>query len=84
MESLSVSSKERNIIDPNDINCMIAYGAILKPGSNMVALYKLVAPSNKDTYIQVDYMAETILYWHSTMTVCCSIHLISWLYNCCD
>ena len=37
-------------VDPNSINCMIAYGTILKPGSNLVALYKSVAPFNKNTY----------------------------------
>lgn len=36
-----------------DTDCMIAYGTILKPGANVVALYKLAAPFNKETYIQI-------------------------------
>ena len=31
-------------VDPNKVDCMIVYVTILKPGVNVVALYKLVAP----------------------------------------
>lgn len=50
-------------IDPSEVKQMIAYGTILKPGSNLVTLYKLVAEFNEKTYVQVDYEVETI-YWH--------------------
>ena len=51
-------------INPSKVDRMIAYGTILKPGTNIVALYKLVAPFNEETYIQIEYMNETI-YWHA-------------------
>ena len=43
---------------------MISYGTILKPGCNLVVLYKLVAEFNSDTYIQIDYQVAT-MYWHN-------------------
>ena len=51
-------------IEPSEVKRILAYGSILKPGSNLVALYKLVAEFNKDTYVQIDYQVETI-YWHN-------------------
>ena len=48
-------------IDPSEV---IAYGTIIKPGRNLVTLYKLVGEFNEKTYIQVDYQVETI-YWHN-------------------
>lgn len=50
-------------ITPKEIERVIAYGTILKPGTNYVALYKLVAPFNKETYIQLDFAVQC-LYWH--------------------
>ena len=50
-------------IKPSQVERMVAYGSILKPGFNSVALYKLVAPCNSETYVQVDYCVHTI-YWH--------------------
>ena len=38
---------------------MMAYGLVLKPASNQVILYKLVAEFNKPTYIQI----ESGLFW---------------------
>ena len=46
-----------------EVKCMIAYGTILKPRSNIVALHKLVSEFNKPTYIQLEYMMSSI-YWH--------------------
>lgn len=43
---------------------MIGYGTILKPGNNIVSLYKLVAELNGNTYIQIDFEVETI-FWHN-------------------
>ena len=51
-------------LNPNVVNRMVAYGTILKPGTNIVTLYKLVAELNNETYVQVDYQVHTI-YWHS-------------------
>ena len=45
-----------------EVKRMIAYGTILKPRSNIVALYKLVSEFNKPTYIQLKYMSS--IYWH--------------------
>ena len=39
-------------IDPDEVKKTIAYGTILKPGTNMVALYKLVSPFNEPSNIQ--------------------------------
>ena len=48
-----------------DMKRMVAYGLILKPASNQVILYKLVAEFNKPTYniIQIEYKM-TGLFWH--------------------
>ena len=58
------SSIIRGEIDPSRIKRVIAYRSVLKPGANIVALYKLVAEFNKETYVQMDYCVETI-HWHS-------------------
>ena len=50
-------------IKPSQVERIVAYGSILKPGFNSVALYTLVAPCNSKTYVQVDYCVHTI-YWH--------------------
>ena len=47
----------------SSIERMVAYGTIMKPGTNLVLLYKLIAPFNGDTYVQIDYRIQTI-YWH--------------------
>ena len=51
-------------IPPDKVERLIAYGTILKPGSNYVALYKLVAPCNGATYVQIDFSVQT-LFWQS-------------------
>ena len=57
-------SLKKGEIEADNLKRMIAYGTILKPGENTIALYKLVANFNEKTYIQVEYCMETI-YWHS-------------------
>lgn len=47
----------------SSIERVVAYGTIMKPGTNLVSLYKLIAPFNGVTYVQVDYRIKTI-YWH--------------------
>ena len=42
---------------------MVAFGTVLKPENNVVAMYKLVAGLNEATYIQMDYRMVSI-YWH--------------------
>lgn len=51
-------------VDPAQINRIISYGTILKPGCNLVVLYKMVAEFNCATYVQIDYQVSTI-YWHN-------------------
>ena len=58
-----ISALIKGDVDPNKAECLIAYGTILKPASNVVMLYKMVGVFNKETYIQIDYMINTI-YWH--------------------
>ena len=63
-------------VDPSEIDRVIAYGTILKPGLNIVALCKLVAPFNSETYVQIEYMTETINFTSTLcLTKCYNIHL---------
>lgn len=61
-----ISGLIKGDIDPDKVERILSYGAILKPGCNLVALYKLIAVFNQKTYIQIDYniMIQTI-YWHT-------------------
>ena len=60
-----ISQLLNGTIDPNKVDRMIAYVTILKPGTNVIALYKLVAPFNEETYVQIEYRRGTIYYWHA-------------------
>ena len=67
-------------VDPSEVKCMISisFGTILKPGSNLVALYQLVAGLNKETYIQIDYQVKT-MYWHDFLTEYYCIYSINYV-----
>ena len=58
-----ISQLLKGTISPNVIERIVSYGTVLKPSVNHVALYKLVAPCNGNTYVQIDYSVQS-LYWH--------------------
>lgn len=61
--------------DPSTVDCVIAYGIILKPGTNVVTPYKLVALFNEKTYIQVEYKRKKLFFGTLCSIRYCSIHL---------
>ena len=61
--------------DPNTVDYVIAYGIILKPGTNVVTPYKLVALFNEKTYIQVKYKRKKLFFGTLCSIRYCSIHL---------